>query len=252
MIAARSIFFYIAFIGWFFIAAILLLPIALLPRRFGWWGVRLWACGSVSLLRWICNVQLEVRGRENLPNKGGFILASKHQSYLETLVFPIFISRPAYILKRELLFIPLFGFYLWRFGQIAVKRSDGANALRHIGKAALPILKQDRAVLIFPQGTRTALDARAPYRSGVQYLARLSHAPVVPVALNSGLFWPPRTFCKYPGTLIVEILPPLTVPPAPRDDFMAALEAAIEPATARLIAEGRSAQRALVPSARTD
>lgn len=243
MIALRSAIFNIAFIGWFFSAALVLLPVTLLPRAAAWWVVNLWADGSLALMRWICGIRLEVRGRANLPVSGGFILAAKHQSAFETLALLRIVRRPAYIFKRELLLIPLFGYYLWRFEQIAVTRGAGQKALNSVGKAALPVLAQGRPIIIFPQGTRTDPGTHRPYRGGVQHLARLSGAPVIPVALNSGVFWGRNAFRKYPGTVVIEILPPLTVPPEPRAAFMAALEAAIEPATTRLEAEARGDQR---------
>lgn len=243
MIGLRSAVFNIVIIGWFFLVAGLLLPVTLLPRAAAWWVVEFWAHSSLFLMRVICGIRLEVRGRENLPTSGGYILAAKHQSALETLAFLTIARRPAYILKRELLFLPLFGYYLWRFGQIAVKRGAGQKAIHGVGRAALPVLAAGRPIVIFPQGTRTDPGTHRPYRGGVQHLARLSGVPVVPAALNSGVFWGRNAFHKYPGTVVIEILPPLTVPAEPRAEFMAALEAAIEPATARLEAEGRASMK---------
>jgi 1-acyl-sn-glycerol-3-phosphate acyltransferase len=239
MIVLRSILFSLCFLLWFCVTAVLLLPITLLPRAAAWWVVDLWVRGCLVLLRVICNIRFEMRGRENLP-KGGFILAAKHQSAFETMALHVLAPRPAFIFKRELLFVPVFGYYLWRFQQIAVTRGAGQKAMKGIGRAALPILAQGRAVIIFPQGTRTDPGTHHPYRSGVQHLARLSGAPVVPLALNSGLFWGRKAFLKYPGTVVFEVLPALTVSPQTRGPFMTALEEAIETATARLEEEART------------
>lgn len=238
MIVLRSTLFNVCFVLWFCLTAVLLLPVTLLPRAAAWWVVDLWVHGVLVLLRVICNIRFDMRGRENLP-KGGFILAAKHQSAFETMALHVLAPRPAFIFKRELLFVPVFGYYLWRFQQIAVTRGAGQKAMKSVGRAALPVLAQGRAVIIFPQGTRTDPGAHRPYRSGVQHLARLSGAPVVPLALNSGLFWGRNAFLKYPGTVVFEVLPPLTVSPEARGPFMAALEESIETATARLEAEAR-------------
>lgn len=244
MIGLRSAVFNIVIIGWFFLVAGLLLPVTLLPRAAAWWVVEFWAHSSLFLMRVICGIRLEVRGRENLPTSGGYILAAKHQSALETLAFLTIARRPAYILKRELLFLPLFGYYLWRFGQIAVKRGAGQKAIHGVGRAALPVLAAGRPIVIFPQGTRTDPGTHSPIAAASSiWRACRAAMPVVPAALNSGVFWGRNAFHKYSGTAVIEILPPLTVPAEPRADFMAALEAAIEPATARLEAEGRASMK---------
>jgi 1-acyl-sn-glycerol-3-phosphate acyltransferase len=238
MSALRSLLFNIAFFGW--TALLCVGGIPLLAGPSGWIvaGQRLWAWGVIGLLRRLVGTDYAVSGQENLPD-GPFVIAAKHQSAWDTIIFFLLIDRPAYVLKKELLAIPLYGWYARRGGHIAVDRKAGAKALRLLLEDSRRAIADGMVPVIFPQGTRTAPGTYRPYQPGVAALYRGLEQPVVPVALNSGLFWGRRAFRKRAGTIQLEFLPAI---PAGLDraGFMTGLETAIEQATDRLSAAGLS------------
>ena len=231
--------FYVLLVAWLIIA----LPSYALPRRVIITVAKLWARSSLWLLRLTCNVKMEFRGLEKIP-KGPLLVASKHQSMWETFALVPLFDDPLYILKRELARIPLFGWYLLKAGMIAVDRKAGAKALIRMTRGAVREVQNNRQLIIFPEGTRRAVGAPPAYKPGIAQIYVDCGAPCIPVALNSGLFWPRRTFLRYPGTVVVEFLDPL---PAglPRREFVARVSAVIEEATDRLIDEGRREQAQL-------
>jgi len=204
---------------------------------------RIWARSSVWLLDQICGTKVEFRGLHNLP-AGACLIAPKHQSFFET--FALFLEAPdfTFILKRELTFIPLFGWYLQRSEQIAIDRSQGSNALADAGEQARRALAEGRQVFIFPEGTRRPVGAPPRYKTGVFRLCEVLGATCVPVALNSGLFWPRRSFMRRPGTIVIEFLEPLG-PGLEKRIFMEMLETRIEAATQRLVNEALGRDPAL-------
>jgi 1-acyl-sn-glycerol-3-phosphate acyltransferase len=180
------------------------------------------------------------------------IVASKHQSMWETFALLQFFDQPLYILKREQLWIPLFGWYLSKSHMIGVDRGAGGRSLIPMARRAGEEVRRGRQLIIFPEGTRTAVDAPPKYKTGVGQIYVDCDVPCLPVALNSGLFWPRRNFMRYPGTLVVEFLDPL---PAglPRKEFMDRVSIAIETATNRIVEDARREQAQLfgrVPSAK--
>lgn len=164
------------------------------------------------------------------------IIASKHQSAWDTMIFALLIRRPSHILKRELLWVPVFGWYLLRAGGIPIDRKGGAAALKRMIAAARHTISEGRHIVIFPEGTRVAVGARVPYHPGVAALYSQLKVPVVPVALNSGLFWGRRTFVKRPGRIVLEFLEPIP-PGLPRREFLEVLQQRIESASADLVTE---------------
>lgn len=239
MIALRSLIFNIAFyanlIGWMVFA----LPTLVMPRRyFVRYVGKGWARSCIWLMRVIVGTKVEFRGRENIP-QGGFIVASKHQSLWETFaIYPEF-ADGAFILKRELTWIPLFGWYLWKADMVPVDRKGGSSTLSGMNVRARQLMAQGRQVLIFPEGTRRPAGAPPSYKFGAAFVYGNSNVPCLPVALNSGLYWPRRKFLRQPGTIIVEFLP--IIPPGlPRDEFQRVLQARIEESSDRLLAEGRA------------
>jgi 1-acyl-sn-glycerol-3-phosphate acyltransferase len=177
-------------------------------------------------------IRHRVVGRENLP-AGPAIIACKHQSSWETMAFTGLFDDIAIVLKRELLFIPVVGWAMARAGNIAVARGNGASALRGLVKQAKAAIAEGQSIVIFPEGTRVAPGEQKPYQIGTAALYRQLGVPVVPMALNSGLFWGRRKFVKRPGMITLEILPPIP-PGLSREAFMEALRERIEGATARL------------------
>ena len=237
MIALRSALFVLFIWVWTGLLSVAYLPLLLAPRKAMRPSVRLWLAGVMGGLRIIAGLAFELRGRENLP-EGPFLVASKHQSAFETFAFHLLLNDPAYILKRELLWIPFFGWYLGKSGVIAIDRSAGTRALKAMVKGAEVAVAAGRPVVIFPEGTRAAPGAKLPYHSGVAMLYGALKLPVIPIALNSGLFWRRRGFLKKPGIITIEVLPAMA-PGMDRKAFMAELESRVEAATDRLIAEAR-------------
>jgi 1-acyl-sn-glycerol-3-phosphate acyltransferase len=226
MTALRSLLFNGFFYGWTALCVVVGLPLLLGPRRGIYYLGRAWAHPILAALALLCGLRHEVRGRENLP-AGAVLIAAKHQSAWDTIIFSILLWDHSFVLKRELLWVPLFGLYLARAGLIAVDRQGGARALKQMVAAARRVAALGRPIVIFPEGTRVAPDQHRPYQPGVAALYGQLGLPVVPVALNSGLFWRRRSFLKRPGTITLEFLPPIA-PGLPRKTFLARLEEAIE------------------------
>jgi len=238
MIALRSLLFNIGYYGWTTFCVFALIASLTMPNRVTRAGAVMWARGIGWMLRKVVGLGVTVRGAENLID-GPVIFAAKHQSAWETVMFLDILGRdPAYVVKLELTRIPLFGLCLLSTGAIAVDRSAGARALKALIAGADAAIAAGRSLMIFPEGTRAMPDERRPYQPGVAALYTRLKRPVVPIALNSGLYWGRRGFMRYPGTVLVEILPPIQ-PGLDRRRFMAELEQRIERATDRLIAEGR-------------
>lgn len=232
MIFIRSLLFNVAFYLWTSVMFLLSLPALLLPVGAVWGLGRVWVCGTVLLLRIFVGLTHEVRGvAHRLP--GAALYAVKHQSAWDTLIFALLLDRPAIVLKQELLNLPLFGWYMRKCRMIPVDRKGRAAALKRMAADARDRASVGRPILIFPEGTRVAPGHRRPYQPGAAALYGALGLPVVPVALNSGLFWGRRSFHKLPGRIVVEFLPAIA-PGLDRRIFMAELEAAIETAADRL------------------
>lgn len=234
----RSLCFNIAFYLVLVIFLIGGLPVFLFPHRSAIWALRLWAKTNLLLMRLVAGVSVEIRGREHIT-PGTLLVACKHQSLWETFALLTLFDDPAVVLKKELTFIPLFGWFALKFKMVTVDRNAGSSALKQLIQRAKRARDRHRQIIIFPEGTRKAPDARADYKSGVAALYKSLDIPCLPVALNSGLYWPRRRFLRHPGTIIVEILPPIAAGSA-RGVFMAELETVIEGATDRLVTEGRA------------
>jgi 1-acyl-sn-glycerol-3-phosphate acyltransferase len=205
------------------------------PRRWAMAGLALHGRTSVKLLEWICGTKLEVRGRDKLP-AGAALIVSKHQSAWDTFALIPLFRDPAIVLKDELKWIPFYGWFCIKFAHILVKRDRAAAALKSMIRDAKDRAAQGREIVIFPEGTRMAPGAEADYKTGYVALYEGLQLPAVPVALNSGLYWPRRSLMRYPGTIIVEFLDPLP-PGLPRKVFRDRTEQSIEEASLALIAE---------------
>ena len=232
MIFFRSLLFNLLFFAWTAVMFLLSLPALLLPAGATWALGRVWVHGVVLLLRLVVGLSHEVRGREHRLERAA-LFAAKHQSAWDTLIFALLLDRPAIVLKQELLNVPLFGWYMRKCRMIPVDRKGRAKALKQMSAAARDRAAAGRPILIFPEGTRVAPGQHRDYHPGVAALYGALGLPVVPVALNSGLYWGRRSFHKRPGRIVVEFLPPI---PAglERREFMGRLETAIEGAANRL------------------
>jgi 1-acyl-sn-glycerol-3-phosphate acyltransferase len=217
------------------------LPFLLTPRRTAMRFGRFWAQAVLFALRLIVGLDGEIRGRENIP-PGACLIAMKHQSMWDTLTLPPLLGDPAVVIKRELQYVPFYGWYATRAGSIFIDRKGGAGTLRRMIAAAKRAVAAGRPVVIFPQGTRTApgqpLEG-APYQPGIAALYRELAVPLVPAAVNSGLYWGRRAFMKRRGRIVLEFLEPIP-PGLPRRDIMPILETRIEAATGALEREANS------------
>lgn len=236
MTMLRSLLFNIGFFAWTILLVLAGVPMLFVNRH----GIRrlgmAWASGTLWLLRVVIGARFEVRG----PHLAGpRLIAAKHQSALDTMIFYLLAADPVYVMKNELVRIPIFGRLARHQQMIIVDRKAGAAAMKQLLTEANRARDDGRQIVIFPQGTRTApgvTSDQAPYQPGIAGLYHALKVPVTPIALNSGLVWGRRSFAKFPGTIVVEILPEIPVG-LPRAAFMRALEATIEPATKRLEAE---------------
>ena len=235
MTAVRSALFNIYFYVWLILMLLIMAFFLPLPRIGMMRTVQAWAGGMHRGLKVIVGLDDRVIGRHNIPDRPA-IYACKHQSTWDTSIFLILFNDPAYVMKKELLAIPLWGWFARKCEAVFVDREGGAGALKSLVRDTQKAIADGRDVIIFPEGTRTAPGEHRPYHPGVAALYARVDAPVVPVALNSGLFWPRRAFLKKPGTIILEFLPPMPKGLG-RRAFTAELERRIEDACARLAAD---------------
>ena len=241
MIVFRSLVFNALFLVYHLALVLALTSLLPFPRRWSQCVARLWTQGVGVGLRLVVGLDVEIRGREHLPI-GPCVIVSRHQSAWDTFVFYSLVSDPNYILKKELTDIPLWGWCALKCGAISVDRSGGAQALKKMVRDTEDRVAKGRQVVIFPEGTRTPPGERREYQPGIAAIyARVTKtlgAPVVPVALNSGLFWGRRSFQKKPGVITLDFLPPMP-PGLKRRQFMEDLRSRIEGATEKLAAEAR-------------
>ena len=250
MIALRSALFNLLFYALLIAMLVLGFPTMLAGPRAVMRLANLWGVASLWLLRAVCGTRVEFRGRDNIPAEP-CIVASKHQSFLEIIAFCSLFRDFSFVFKRELTRIPLFGWYLSASRQIAVDRSQGRSALTAVSRRAGEVLKEGRTLIVFPEGTRRPPNAPTDYKSGIAFIYSEAGAVCLPVAVNSGLFWPRRSFLRRPGTIVIDIMPPI---PAglPRADFQARMRNGIESATQVLMAEAVEADPRLAPLLRED
>jgi len=205
-----------------------------LPLRWSFFPQTLWANG-VNVLLWIAGIKVEIRGLENLP-KTPCLIASKHQSAWDTSIFFSILPGAAVVTKVEMLKVPVFGWFMKKLEEIPIDRSAGGAALRIMVRAAKVALSKKRSIIIFPEGTRVNIDTKKKYHPGVYALYKMLDVPVVPVALNSGYFWPSNSQIRRPGTIVLEFLPPISGKMT-RDDFMKRLEQDINRTSKKLLKE---------------
>ncbi|MEN0087441.1 MAG: lysophospholipid acyltransferase family protein [Pseudomonadota bacterium] len=242
MLFIRSLLFYIVFyvnnvVQVLFFA----IPFFLSGTDTGYKIARFWARSNIKLHEWIIGTKVELRGLENIP-KGGCLVACKHQSSHETLSLFCNFHRPAYIMKRSLTKIPILGRYFLRLGQIPVDRGRKGEALASMTKGVKRAIADGSQVLIFPEGTRQRLYAEPSYKYGIQHLYKTLNQPVLPVAVNTGAFWPKDSFVHYPGTVVLEFLP-IIEPGIDPNIFQVQLIDAIENASDKLLDEAADGLR---------
>jgi len=224
----------------FFVLTLIFSTLLIASRPFGfpaaWFWGKAWSASTIGLIRMICGVWLEIEGREHLPDTPCVVLA-KHQSAFETIAMPSLVPAFVWVLKRELFYIPVFGWALWALNEIAIRRSNPREALKQVMKQGKHFLKEKRWVVIFPEGTRTEPGQTGDYQASGFMLARKAGVGIIPMAHNAGVCWPKRGFIKHPGTVRVRFLPYITpgeVTNTPRNDLLERLKTDIETATREL------------------
>jgi 1-acyl-sn-glycerol-3-phosphate acyltransferase len=234
MLLLRSLLFNLAFYGWTMILCVALFWMLFIPRR-RMIAVVTWYLGTLAWLeRTIIGLNYQVLGREHLPAGGCYLVAAKHQSVWETMKLHALLGDPAIVLKWELLFLPFWGWYAAKAGLIAVRRGAKGAAVASLLRGARRVRAEGRPIVIFPQGTRVAPGDYRPYKVGISVLYDDLQVPVIPMAVNSGLFWRRRGFLRRPGLITVQFLP--AIPPGlPGDVMRARLEAELESASDGLV-----------------
>jgi 1-acyl-sn-glycerol-3-phosphate acyltransferase len=236
VILIRSALFNVLFYANLSVLLLATVPMFLMPPRAVVGMAKVWGRTSLWLLRVVCNTKVDFRGLEKIP-PGPLMVAAKHQSIWETFALLALFDDPVFIIKRELMWIPFFGWCTWKGGMIPIDRSAGSQALLAMTRRARDTIHGGRQLIIFPEGTRRPAGGAAKYKFGVSHLYAGIQVPCLPVALNSGLFWPRRSFLRLPGTIVVEFLE-LIPPGMEKQAFFNAMQTQIETATARLIADG--------------
>ncbi|MGH6735169.1 MAG: lysophospholipid acyltransferase family protein [Methyloceanibacter sp.] len=235
---ARSILFNLLFYVTTALFVVLGSPLLFAPRSWAMAALKVHARTELWLLKHIVGLDFEVRGLDKLP-EGPCLVASKHQSAWETFALIPLFRDPTLLMKRELFWIPFHGWFSYKFEMIPVDRDKGPTALRRMLRAAKKRIADGREIIIFPEGTRRPPGAEPDYKTGIVLLYEALQVPCVPVALNSGVFWPRRNWRLSTGTVVVEILDPIR-PGLPKVEFLARLKAAIETASGRLLAEAKA------------
>ena len=233
MTVVRSLAFVALFYVWSATLAILFLPLMLAPLPVILRAFKLWSLGVMALLRACCGVRVELRGKAHVPT-GPAVIAAKHQCMFDVFAQFAWLDAHCFVMKRELLWIPVFGWYARRTGMITLDRKGRSDALRKLMRAAKTRIDQGRQVVIFPEGTRGQPGRAGQYQVGVAALYRELDLPVIPVATNSGLHWPAHGFIRKPGKVVFEFLEPIP-PGLKRAEFMAELERRIETASRALL-----------------
>jgi 1-acyl-sn-glycerol-3-phosphate acyltransferase len=235
VIVLRSALFFVLFYLWTVFIVLMMIPLFIAPRKWVVNCLGIWGRGIILMLKPVCGIRFEIRGREYMPT-GKALIAAKHQCMFDTMGLWAELPHACYGLKKELVGIPFFGWYALKAGNYVIDREGHATALRKLVRDVQDRLQEDRQVIIFPEGTRGQPGSTPGYKPGVAALYRALDMPCVPLATNSGVHWPAHGFIRRPGTIVYEFLPPI---PAglKRADFMRELETRIETASNALLDE---------------
>ncbi len=229
----RSSLFKILFYFWTALFCVLYLPFFWLPRNGLIEFQRVWSHGVRFLLRLIMNIRIEVLGVHNIP-KGGSLIAMKHQSSVDTFIMHTIVSHPAFVMKKELLRIPLYGRFCLNTGMIPVDRDGGVKTLKLLMQDSAAAISQARQLIIFPEGSRSAPGQHIEYQSGIFGIYKYTKEPVIPVGLNSGVYWPQKGDLVPGGSIILDFMEPIEAG-LTKDEFMELLEQKIETSSNRLL-----------------
>ena len=223
------------------IGSILIAPLSfILPRTVIFWLIRFQSIHALIILKYLVNLEVEFRGTENIPKFRKYLIASKHQSLAEGMFLNYAIEKPSIVAKRELLYIPIVGLCFKKANFIYVNRTKGETPIETLVRTSKQSMEKDpRPLLIFPEGTRTPIGEKKPYKYGITALYKGLNVPCLPVAVNTGYFWPRRKFLRYPGKMIIEFLKPIE-PGLEAEDFSKILEQTIEKRSHELLLEAQN------------
>jgi len=223
---------------WVALCLIICLPVLFMPHKYAIHMARFIGNGVMVLLKFVMGITYEIRGQE-YAKQGPLLIASKHQSFWDTIIYQIILPDVAFVLKKDLLRIPIYGQFIRKFDMIAIDRKQKGRSVINLVDQAKAILADGRRIVLFPEGTRVLPGESRPYKRGIAMIYENTDVMVVPVALNSGLCWPRRSFLKHPGKIILEFLPPIA-PGLSRANFMEELTTRIEKASNRLMDEAKN------------
>jgi 1-acyl-sn-glycerol-3-phosphate acyltransferase len=232
LIAVRSFLYVVLFYGWTVLVCLIGTPLLFLPSRWALGMFHMWGRGVLALLT-VCGIKVELRGAEHIPT-GPALVAPKHLCMLDVFAQFTWLPGSVFVMKKELGWIPWFGWYAAKVGTIDIDRSAGASALKKMVREAKAMFARGRQVVIFPEGHRGVPGVAGDYKPGVAALYRELDVPVHPVATNSGVHWPAHGLLRKPGTIVFEYLEPIP-PGLKRAEFMRILEARIETASNKLL-----------------
>jgi 1-acyl-sn-glycerol-3-phosphate acyltransferase len=229
-----SLLFNLGFYGFTTVTVLTSIPILALPRPVLMWVLRSYTWIVEAMLRVFCDIRVHVEGAENIP-PGAVLIVSKHGSAFDTVFWLNRLPDPCYIMKIELMRIPVWGWLARKCEMVGVDRSGGGAALKKMVRECQAAAAAGRQIVIYPEGTRAAAGVTEPYQPGVAAIAGTTKLPVVPVATNSAKYWGRKAFRKFPGVIRVKILPPLP-PGLGRAELMRTLEEVIERESDALLA----------------
>jgi 1-acyl-sn-glycerol-3-phosphate acyltransferase len=233
VLAIRSLIFVTLFYVWSLFWVLLISPLCLGPRRVMVRSWRIWALGIFFLLKTVCGIRVELRGAQYIP-KGRGLIAPKHQCMLDVFAQFAWLPDSCFVTKKELMWIPFLGWYAYKGRMIVVDRAAQAAALRKMVADAQDRFKDERQLVIFPEGTRGTPGVPGDYKPGIAALYREIDVEVTPMATNAGVHWPAHGFLRHPGTIVYQYLPPIP-PGLKRAEFMRILQERIETASTALL-----------------
>ena len=228
----RSVFFYLLLGFWTILMGLICLPYLILPSYYLNKPIKIWISVIFSFLKYICKIEHKIEGRGNIPSEA-ILVASKHQSAFETFALFYYIPKATFIHKKQLFFIPIFGQYLKKINMISINRKGGASAMRSMLKQTKEKISHGYSIIIFPEGTRKKPGERPEYKSGFVGIYNEIKTQILPVAVNSGKFWPKHTFIKKPGKIIIKFLPTINSQLS-RKQVLLEVEKKIEDATNKI------------------
>ena len=229
----RTTIFYIVLTLWTISLGLLFLPFLLLPSKYMYFPAKIWVRGIFILLKSICGITHEIRGKNYIPKKP-VVVVSKHQSAFETFALFYYLKKSFFIHKKQLIYIPIFGQYLLKSNMVSIDRKGGAKTMKKILFETKKRIEDGSSIIIFPEGTRRRPGETPDYKTGFIGIYKEVNRKLLPVAVNSGLFWPRHKFIMNKGHIIIEILPTIEAG-VPKNEILNKVKEVIEKASNNLL-----------------